>query len=542
MTPAPTFLEEKAELSKVLASQSFTKSPNLGRLLKYLCTKYLEGAAEDLNEYSIAVEALGRTADFDPGMSSIVRVEAHRLRDKLGRYYEGEGARDPMIILLEAGRYTPQFVKREEVASAGAERRVSGPTPIVAEVPRSGVALPAPGAAADSAAPPETAKAAPAYTEPPSAAKQRIPLPIMAIGLGLLILGVVAVSWRSRNNLSEGTTARSGAEDNLGPGALPPSEEIRILAGYTKQSFVDRRGKAWLGDRYFKGGEPFTTEQQPLTRTLDPTIYKQSRAGEFTYDIPLKKGVYELRLYFAESQFGPTTFAGGGESSWIFNVDMNGRPILADFDIYSSAGGSNVAYERVFKDVTPASDGYLHLRFRPSSREKPLLNAIEIVAGNPGKLRPIRLVMREDSYTDRAGRLWSPDNYFLHGRIGQHASPVQNASDPDLYISERFGNFDYAIPVAAGTYAVTLRFAETYFGPLNSGLGGEGSRLFDVFCNGTTLLRNFDIVKEAGGANRALEKTFHGLQPNAQGLLKLSFVPGQNYAEVNAIEVVDESR
>jgi hypothetical protein len=55
------------------------------------------------------------------------------------------------------------------------------------------------------------------------------------------------------------------------------------------------------------------------------------------------------------------------------------------------------------------------------------------------------------------------------------------------------------------------------------------------------LLHSFDIFKEAGGANRALDKTFHGLEPNAQGLLKLSFVPKENYAQVNAIEVVDES-
>jgi len=542
MPPASAFLEERAELSKVLASQSFAKSPNLARLLKYLCTRYLEGGAEDLNEYSIAVEALGRTPDFDPGMSSIVRVEAHRLRDKLNKYYEGEGARDPVIIVLEAGRYTPQFVKREEVGSTGAEKRASGPMSLAAEVPQVGGALPKPSVAADSTAPPEFAKPAASSTELPAAAKQQIPLPILAIGLGLLILGVVAVSWRSRTNLSEGISPRSGAEGIPSPDVLPPSEEIRILAGYSKQSFVDRRGKTWQGDRYFKGGEPFTTEQQPITRTLDPTIFRQSRAGDFTYDVPLKKGAHELRLYFAESQFGPTTFAGGGESSRIFNVDMNGRPILRDFDIYSSAGGSYVAYERVFKDVTPGADGYLHLRFWHSSREKPLLNAFEIVPGIPGKLRPIRLLAREDSFTDRAGRLWGPDNYYLRGRVGQHTAPVQNTTDPDLYTSERFGNFDYAIPVAAGTYAVTLRFAETYFGPLNSGLGGEGSRLFDVFCNGTTLLRNFDIMKEAGGANRALEKTFHALQPNAQGLLKLSFVPSQNYAEVNAIEVMDESR
>jgi hypothetical protein len=56
------------------------------------------------------------------------------------------------------------------------------------------------------------------------------------------------------------------------------------------------------------------------------------------------------------------------------------------------------------------------------------------------------------------------------------------------------------------------------------------------------LLRNFDIFKEAGGANRALQKIFRGLEPNAQGKLILRFVPVENYACVNAIEVADESK
>ena len=56
------------------------------------------------------------------------------------------------------------------------------------------------------------------------------------------------------------------------------------------------------------------------------------------------------------------------------------------------------------------------------------------------------------------------------------------------------------------------------------------------------LLRNFDFFKEAGGANRAVEKTFHALPASAAGKLVLTFVPIKNYACVNAIEVVDETK
>jgi hypothetical protein len=69
----------------------------------------------------------------------------------------------------------------------------------------------------------------------------------------------------------------------------------------------------------------------------------------------------------------------------------------------------------------------------------------------------------------------------------------------------------------------------------------RAARIFDVYCNGIALLRHFDIFRAAGGAQRAIEKSFHGITPNAQGKIELSFVPVVNYACINAIEVVDDS-
>ena len=539
MPPVTAFIEEKAELKRVLASPSFAKSPNLSRLLEYLCNKHLEGAGQDLNEYSIAVEALGRAPDFDPGMSSIVRVEAHRLREKLNKYYEAEGADDSLRIVLEAGNYSPHFVKREVLPSMGLEKQSGPPSASDAGGLLPGTVPPSPPLVAEPAESGEIGEPAAHVSKGLSGSNLGTRLTILAIGLVVVLLILSVYTWRFENRQSVGTSL--AIPSTPAPIAAAPGDEIRILCGYSKENYIARSGKVWQGDRYFHGGAPKTWTPQTITRTLDPTLFQQARAGEFSYDIPLKERVYELRLYFAETEFAPTTFAGGGESSRVFKVDMNGNPLLPSLDVYREATGNNTAYERVFKDVAPASDGYLHLGFHPSSREQPFLNALEIVPGIPGKMRPIRLVARDTPFTDKAGEVWSPDRYFLHGRLALHTGPVQNSPDPELYSTERYGNFDYAIPVASGKYGVTLRFAETYFGEANAGFGGVGSRLFDVYCNGVALLRNFDIFKEAGGANRAAIKTFHGLEPNAQNLLVLSFVPRENYAEVNAIEVVDES-
>ena len=93
---------------------------------------------------------------------------------------------------------------------------------------------------------------------------------------------------------------------------------------------------------------------------------------------------------------------------------------------------------------------------------------------------------------------------------------VRGTRDPELFSRERYGRFDYAIPVDKGTYRLSLYFAEDYFGPGGT-LGGQpGPRVFDVSCNGVALVREFDLLKEAG-LGQAVVKTFHGLTPNGQG-------------------------
>ena len=247
-------------------------------------------------------------------------------------------------------------------------------------------------------------------------------------------------------------------------------------------------------------------------------------------------------MYFAETLFGESNTAGGGESSRVFRVLINDKPALLVFDVASDAGGSNTADEKVFRDISPAKDGMLHLHFAALFKETPFLNAIEIVPGIPGRMHPVRLVAESHNYTDRRGVVWGADRYFQRGSTVTRSEPVSNTPDPEMFAAERFGNFTYTIPAVDGRYTVNLRFAETWFGPGDPGGGGAGSRVFDVYCNGIALLRNFDIFRAAGGAQRAVEKSFHGIVPNAQGKIVLSFVPVVNYACVNAIEVVDDTK
>ncbi len=128
----------------------------------------------------------------------------------------------------------------------------------------------------------------------------------------------------------------------------------------------------------------------------------------------------------------------------------------------------------------------------------------------------------------------------MNGHFSDQRHEVEGSSDPELFSTERFGHFSYAIPVdTRDRYTLILHFVELYFGGQNG--GGVGSRVFRVMCNGETLLDNFDIYKEAGSLH-ALTKTFYHVKPTAQGKLNITFEPIWNNATVSGIEVLDESQ
>jgi len=523
MQETASYDEAKAELQAILNSGCFAHAPSLAQFLSYVCAKAFEGEAQQIKEYSIAVEALGRPSGFDQKKDSIVRVEAHRLRKRLRQYYLTDGACHNLQIVIPPGQYAPQFVP----ADAGL-----GPLsdPLEAGVEDGEEVEPANGVC-------ELALTSP---DPVAVARRGPPVLVLSLAAIAVVLSVIFVTWRF-TPLSHLLPREAKANARESPVTAGNSGEIRILTGRSAGKYVDRFGNTWEGDRFFNGGAVFSTPPGYHVRgTEDPVIFQARREGTFSYDIPLSPGAYELHLYFAETLFGEGNIAGGGETYRIFDILANGKPLSSNFDVVADAPGPNTADEKVYKDITPAADGYLHLAFPPATREIAFLNAIEILPGTPGKLRPIRIVARDTSLTSKDGRLWGADRYFIGGQRVQRPEVFKGTTDPDLYTGERFGNFTYSIPAAPGRYTVTLRFCESWFGPNKPAGGGAGSRIFDVYMNGLALLRGFDIFKEAGGGDRPLDKVFHSLTPNAQGKLTFSFVPVHNYACLNAIEVVDE--
>lgn len=113
-------------LALVLGSDELRSSPQLGNILRFVVEATLEGRREAIKGYTIAVEALGRDASFDPQADPIVRVEATRLRRALERYYAGAGAGDEIEIAIPRGSYVPQFLPRLAAGEGEDEAFVSG--------------------------------------------------------------------------------------------------------------------------------------------------------------------------------------------------------------------------------------------------------------------------------------------------------------------------------------------------------------------------------------------------------------------------------
>ena len=111
-TAAPGAAEIRAALKLILMDAAFSHSPMLTAFLSYVVETTLEGHGDRLKAYTIALDGLGRGADFNSETDAIVRVHAIRTRRALQRYYASAGAEDAVIIDLPRGRYVPAFSRR----------------------------------------------------------------------------------------------------------------------------------------------------------------------------------------------------------------------------------------------------------------------------------------------------------------------------------------------------------------------------------------------------------------------------------------------
>ncbi len=104
-----------SQIDRILHSEEFRSSEVLRRLLTYLADKAISGEADQLKEYVIAIDGLGKPSSYDPQHNSAVRIQVGRLRQKLAEYYRAEGKDDEVIIDLPKGRFRLTCEHRRQI-------------------------------------------------------------------------------------------------------------------------------------------------------------------------------------------------------------------------------------------------------------------------------------------------------------------------------------------------------------------------------------------------------------------------------------------
>jgi hypothetical protein len=155
---------------------------------------------------------------------------------------------------------------------------------------------------------------------------------------------------------------------------------LRVNAGDVKP-YTDKAGNVWQPGKYYKkgGGYGFADgdtidrgADMKITGSNDPRIYQTEHysMSEFTAEIP--NGTYLVRLHFAETYEGIES-----EGPRIFDVKIQGKPVLTDFEPQKVAGGVQKALVREFKGIS-VTNGIFKIEF-VSKQQNPEINGIEMI-------------------------------------------------------------------------------------------------------------------------------------------------------------------
>lgn len=207
----------------------------------------------------------------------------------------------------------------------------------------------------------------------------------------------------------------------------------------------------------------------------------------------------------------------GGVFMWSLNDDYIGpgnQPLLDQMVAAAALCGS--ATPTPYYTTTPFPTDTLTITPTPW-----VASSYRVNAGGP-------------TYVDPSGNTWVADSQYSGGTAASPISNnISNTTMQTLYQTERYGSpFSYIFKAPAGNYQVTLKFSENYW-------TGVGERVFNVSINGTTVLSNFDIFKDAGGQYIADDKIFNNIVSN--GAITIQFGPASvDNAKVDAIQIITQ--
>ena len=203
----------------------------------------------------------------------------------------------------------------------------------------------------------------------------------------LLASGLTGTTY-SNSGLTASTTHYYVVEAIDAAGASVPSaqESATTLSGSSGEiTAINSGGPAvnnsgggdasFVADEYVVGGGAASSTNPVniagIANAAPVAVYQTERNGTFTYTVPgLAPGAqYTVLLHFAETYW---TAAG----KRVFNVAINGAPVLSNFDIYATAGGNTALVEQFTANAN--SNGQIIIAYTDGSIDQPKSSGIEI--------------------------------------------------------------------------------------------------------------------------------------------------------------------
>lgn len=212
--------------------------------------------------------------------------------------------------------------------------------------------------------------------------------------------------------------------------------------------------------------------------------------------------------------------------------------------------GRALAHDTIILKDLPESPNY--------HRMKPVSGLLDPA---PGYHYLYRVNCGGPDYTDHSGHAWLADKHYTGGHTWGSTSwtddfpglpaffasqrytadPIAGTADWPLFQDFRYGlqKLAYTFPVQDGDYRVELYFVEPWLGR-GGGLDCTGWRLFDVAVNDDTVLKDFDIWKQAGHA-RALKKVVNVHVTGGKLVLHFPHVAA-GQAVISAVAIATKNR
>jgi len=214
-------------------------------------------------------------------------------------------------------------------------------------------------------------------------------------------------------------------------------------------------------------------------------------------------------------QYDPTV-AVSNTTNWITKLNAAGiNPVAIKTITYEGTHGTwNMVYSPGYVGSNGLTPWDWMYQYTKGSTQPPI----------PGPGKDTLFIPAEDT------RFVNMTSGWVHTATDIYGYPVHiNGTDNQaMYNVERFGVFNYKIPVPNGQYTVRLHFTELFHNSV-------GKRVFNVDIEGARVLNNFDILTQVAKFT-ALQKAY--IANVNDGELNINLTKTVDNAQLVAIEVV----